>query len=331
MPNIDKIRVNNVDYDINKDIYSTAEQEIGTWIDESPLYRKTITLITTTNAGSWTDYSVNISNLNRIVKIEGVIQRGVFGSTIVGFTNFLPFKEDDNTYIDISYTMTNNNTDKITYRVGSNMINLPLTIHIYYTKKELPSEYKRLEYIQSSGTQYINTGFKPTENNLMIDSTLMITESKSQTLYGSQKSGSDRFSITPYSSSNNNQYAFWVFDSDNLSSTTISVNSKHNFSTIARNGKLYVNLDGSKSNANISGNVNSSLNMYIFANNMNDTAAQLSSMKLYSFKIIHNDIVVRNYIPAQRKSDSAIGLYDAVNKEFYTNAGTGTFTAGPEV
>ena len=26
----------------------------------------------------------------------------------------------------------------------------------------LPSDYQQVEYIQSSGTQYINTGFKPT-------------------------------------------------------------------------------------------------------------------------------------------------------------------------
>ena len=28
----------------------------------------------------------------------------------------------------------------------------------------LPSGYKRLEYIQSSGTQYIDTGFKPNQD-----------------------------------------------------------------------------------------------------------------------------------------------------------------------
>lgn len=47
MPNIDKVRVNNVDYDIGgsggTDNYSTTEQVIGTWIDGKPLYRRVFT------------------------------------------------------------------------------------------------------------------------------------------------------------------------------------------------------------------------------------------------------------------------------------------------
>ena len=32
----------------------------------------------------------------------------------------------------------------------------------------LPSGYKRLEYIQSTGTQYIDTGFKPNNNTRVV-------------------------------------------------------------------------------------------------------------------------------------------------------------------
>ena len=35
--------------------------------------------------------------------------------------------------------------------------------------------------------------------------------------------------------------------------------------------------------------------------------------------------------PARRNSDSALGMWDKVTKTFYTNVGSGTFTAGPEV
>ena len=50
--------------------------------------------------------------------------------------------------------------------------------------------------------------------------------------------------------------------------------------------------------------------------------------KVYSCKIWDNDIIQRNLIPA-KNSSGILGLYDAVNNVFYTNAGTGTFTAGP--
>ena len=36
-------------------------------------------------------------------------------------------------------------------------------------------------------------------------------------------------------------------------------------------------------------------------------------------------------IPVRRLSDSAVGMYDTVSKTFFANAGSGTFTAGPNV
>ena len=52
---------------------------------------------------------------------------------------------------------------------------------------------------------------------------------------------------------------------------------------------------------------------------------------VYYLKIYDNDTLVQNMIPAKRKSDGAIGMYDTVSGNFFENAGTGTFTAGPEL
>lgn len=57
----------------------------------------------------------------------------------------------------------------------------------------------------------------------------------------------------------------------------------------------------------------------------------MSSMQLEYLKMWTDDVLVRNYIPVQRKSDSEVGLYDLANDVFYTNDGTGTFIAGPVV
>lgn len=51
-------------------------------------------------------------------------------------------------------------------------------------------------------------------------------------------------------------------------------------------------------------------------------------MKLYYCKIWDNGSLVRNFVPCKNTS-GILGLYDIVNNVFYTNAGTGTFTAGP--
>ena len=51
-------------------------------------------------------------------------------------------------------------------------------------------------------------------------------------------------------------------------------------------------------------------------------------MKLYSFKLWDGDNLIRDMTPVKRNYDGAIGMYDAVNKKFYANAGTGTFIGG---
>jgi hypothetical protein len=55
------------------------------------------------------------------------------------------------------------------------------------------------------------------------------------------------------------------------------------------------------------------------------------SCKIYSCALYNSDVLVRNFIPVKRKSDNVLGLFDSVNKVFYTNAGSGTFGAGPSV
>jgi hypothetical protein len=53
--------------------------------------------------------------------------------------------------------------------------------------------------------------------------------------------------------------------------------------------------------------------------------------RMYYFKIYDNGTLVRDFVPVKRNSDNVIGLFDIVNNKFYTNKGTGTFTAGTEV
>ena len=54
------------------------------------------------------------------------------------------------------------------------------------------------------------------------------------------------------------------------------------------------------------------------------------SAKVYSCTIKKGGTLVREFIPCKNAS-SVIGLWDDVNSVFYQNAGSGVFTAGPEV
>ena len=53
--------------------------------------------------------------------------------------------------------------------------------------------------------------------------------------------------------------------------------------------------------------------------------------RLYNFAILENKIIKHYFVAAKRKSDSVLGLYDIINNKLYTNIGTSTFKAGPEI
>ena len=56
-----------------------------------------------------------------------------------------------------------------------------------------------------------------------------------------------------------------------------------------------------------------------------------SVARIYSCKIYQNNFVIRDLVPCKRKSDNELGMYDRVSHRFFTNSGTGTFTAGNPV
>ena len=66
---------------------------------------------------------------------------------------------------------------------------------------------------------------------------------------------------------------------------------------------------------------------YIFARNASGTAEALSKGRLYGVKI--TDGSYRSIlVPAVRIRDSKAGMYDMVNNQFFTSAGTADFIAG---
>lgn len=71
--------------------------------------------------------------------------------------------------------------------------------------------------------------------------------------------------------------------------------------------------------------------LYLFWLNNNWSFAESAIMKYYYFKIYDDWTLVRDFVPCYRKEDGEIWLRDKVNKVFYTNAGTGTFTKWADV
>lgn len=194
----------------------------------------------------------------------------------------------------------------------------------------LPSGYKLLEYIQSTGTQYVDTGFKPKGTTKVVCDFQMLNQGSSQQgVFGSRPGTSGRFTVfTGQSGASDLQVDYnteQTLASAGSPITGLNVNSR---TTLEVSNSLVIN--GTTVKTVPEASFASVYNLFLFANNNSGTAQLPGTMKLYSCQIYDNGTLVRDFVPCQ-KPDGTIGLWDDVNGVFYGNSGTGTFTAGPVV
>lgn len=190
----------------------------------------------------------------------------------------------------------------------------------------LPSEYTELTYIQSSGTQYINTGLKPNQNTRIVMHVNPISITADAWAFGGRNANG-----------NNGKGVFFFYSSERLWNAVYyegNTSVRKSFSEISSTADL--NIDYDKNTCTINGvSVNftantfqSDFNLALLACLTGGVTGHLSA-KLYSCQIYDNDVLVRDFVPCINASGE-VGLYDLVGKQFYGNAGTGVFT-GSEV
>ena len=186
----------------------------------------------------------------------------------------------------------------------------------------LPSGYKRLGYIQSSGTQFIDTRFKPNQNTRVLTEAYLVDSTNGYpSVFGTRSGSSLQF------------WAFWapgekIFHG-RYNTRVIDVKSSPTNLDIYDFNKNTLSINGVKSQAT-SETFTASNNLWIFGVNSSGSLQYGSSVRLYSFKIYDNGTLIRDFVPCINASGE-VGLYDLVGKQFYGNAGTGTFTAGPVI
>ena len=222
-----------------------------------------------------------------------------------------------------------NETSEKGYQANSTYGNLPIPTRNGYSflgwrGSTLPSEYQEVEYIESTGTQWINTGIKAT-NKTMIKAKLYTTNTGvSKSWFGGSINSSHSFIFQAYGS-NRYHYQYGTSGSwptTNIQDTIVGIE----FDVEYGNGSIKIN-ELKTEDLPITSFYDST-NLAIFA--INGGSYPIDG-RVYYFKIFEDDNLIRNFVPCYRKSDNVIGLYDTINGVFYTNQGTGTFGKGSNV
>ena len=182
----------------------------------------------------------------------------------------------------------------------------------------LPSGYKRLEYIQSTGTQYIDTLFKPNSNTKFVVD-LQISNNMCH-VFGARTSYLKKALCLFWKS--NSAWAIQVGNTQ-FNAGAFDETARHKVTMTAT--ELY--MDGNLQKSYSTDYFQCEQNAWLMSC-YSSSASEYASGKLYSCQIYDNGTIIRDYIPA-KLSDGTVGLYDKLSGLLYINAGTGTFEAGP--
>lgn len=191
---------------------------------------------------------------------------------------------------------------------------------------KLPTEYQEIEYLESTGTQYIDTGIVASMNTkveFIYRFTSQDSASAVNALWGSMPSAS---STTPRIGIGQN-VATGLFIGINSTEVLATANTeKHNLIFDVKNGKTYY--DATTHNNSGSG-ASPSLTSYLFARHGSSGVQAYGNVIIWRYREWANNIQVRNCIPCYRKSDNKTGMYDLVSNTFLANAGSSEFICGP--
>ncbi|MBR5312208.1 MAG: hypothetical protein IKU40_04925 [Clostridia bacterium] len=217
---------------------------------------------------------------------------------------------------------------------------------VLWERPGLPLAYQQVEYIQTDGNQYIDTGVLASDYPDGLEYVFegyCTAESASRRMYmfgclfGEKRSGNAGIESTLKAS-------LIFLGTSGTGNIQINITKNERFTLWAKgtsesppdftaswNGVKYNNVSFTSYSCNMP-----SANIFLLACNLNGGYTSGSSMpyvgKLYSFTMADMDgIEIRNFVPCYRKSDGVIGLYDTVGSTFYTNKGTGSFTKGADV
>ena len=179
----------------------------------------------------------------------------------------------------------------------------------------LPIGYKECKYIESTGTQYIDSGIKGNQDSridLKIQPTNVQARAAIFGYFGGNYNSYYLYSSNPDKSF---QVGYRKFGDSNVAIKTIIYNISNEKNIFNINEYEY-------SLPSITGNFETGSNLILF--NMSGGSYTGLPMKLYSFKLFENDILIQNLIPCLDDNDVPC-FYDSVNKQTHYNRGSGDF------
>lgn len=301
-------------------------------------------IITVSYGGKTTTFNVNVSTGTlEVTSIDAVYTQGA--TAVYAETPLNNLKEN----LVVTATYTGGTTSIINandYTLSGTLVVGTSTITVTYegetdtfdvlvsSAPELPVEYQQVEYLYktTANSDTINTEAQ------VVPATDAVEIEFEQTAHQSSNNFACPFGDW-WTNINNGIYCYitkagkaYVRCGKNVTiADELALNVKHTLSvyhdTVILDGTSIGEPDGTYASAS-----NHGMRVFTAGNNSGDTVMADSIGyigKIYSFKIYRNDILLHDFVPCYRKSDSKTGMYDLVAETFKASSGS-TILAGPD-
>lgn len=208
----------------------------------------------------------------------------------------------------------------------------------------LPKGYQEVEYLESTGTQYINLGVSLPRGFIYEGGVTILNRDKTSIIIGAgydASDGNNRNYLTFTPSTPNQNFIFQI--GARGFSAESSINN-------LPEGMYYVKADSTLTHPELF--INNKAASIVMSDGYGKPYCDFSfclfayhrgyrdiiytadnGLRLNGEQKLHNEYgeLVRHLIPCYRTSDRVAGMYDIVNDVFYVNQGTGEFLVGPDV
>ena len=191
-----------------------------------------------------------------------------------------------------------------------------------------PPGFTAMKWIESSGSQYIDTGYTPfCTDRIVTRFHIVNTEQSSwQALYCARAGGVNTFTcqlgktggVPGFRFDYNTGTRGWSGVVSNKCEYVLDVDG--DTQTYMINGTILTGI------GTVAGDFDVGSSLHLFGT---ESGINLGAYRLYSFQVYSKDgLLMCNCVPYKRDSDGKVGLYDLINNRFLVNAGSGTFGTG---
>ena len=190
-----------------------------------------------------------------------------------------------------------------------------------------PVKYAKLTHIESSGTQYVDTGFKPNQNTrVVMDAQMTVNPASGDNpAYFAATDNSKYFRCIKGGTAATLNWEYGTTYNLGWGMGTSGFTQRR---VIDANGRSCT-IDGSTQSYSAQ-TFALAYNLYLLASNNAGTAKYFASAKLFIAHIYDNGTQVRAYVPYVTALGTP-GLLDTLNNAFYASVSATDFVAGPEV